>query len=222
MVLYGASGHCKVIIDILEANGVDIDYIVDDNPKLKELLGYPVKRNSGEYDAAIISIGACDLRKKVVDNITVRKYLKAIHPSAIISPRSIIGDGSVVMQGAIIQSSATIGKHCIINTGASVGHDVKLDDFVHVAPHATLAGGVTVGEGTWIGAGTVVKQGIHIGRWSMIGVGSVVVNDIPDGVVAFGNKCKPIKSINNDMINDIKRGEVIYSLPISYSYKFCA
>ena len=185
MVLYGASGHCKVIIDILEANGIGIDYIVDDNPEVIELLGYPVRRNSGEYDEAIISIGACDLRKKVVDNISVGKYLKAIHPSAIISPRSTIGDGSVVMQGAIIQSSATIGNHCIINTGASVGHDVKLDDFVHVAPHATLAGGVAVGEGSWIGAGTVVKQGIHIGRWCMIGVGSVVVDDIPDGVVAF-------------------------------------
>ena len=202
MVLYGASGHCKVIIDILEANGIDIDYIVDDNPCITELLGYPVQRNKGIYDEGIVSIGDCALRKKVVQNIEMGRYLTAIHPSAIISPRSIIGDGTVVMQGAIIQSSATLGKHCIVNTGASVGHDVKLDDFVHVAPHATLAGGVTVGEGTWIGAGTVVKQGIHIGKWSMIGVGSVVVDDIPDGVVAFGNKCKPIKLIHQDMLDE--------------------
>ena len=200
--LYGASGHCKVIIDILEANGIGIDFIVDDNPNITELLGFPVRRNTGIYGEGIVSIGDCALRKKVVQSIQMRHYLTAVHPSAVVSPRSVIGEGTVVMQGAIIQSCASIGKHCIVNTGATVGHDVKLDDFVHVAPHATLAGGVTVGEGTWIGAGTVVKQGIHIGRWCMIGVGSVVVDDIPDGVVAFGNKCKTIKQIHQEMLNE--------------------
>ena len=66
MILYGASGHAKVIIDILEANGQKIDFIVDDNPALTELLGYEVRRNTGEYDEAIISIGSCEIRKKVV------------------------------------------------------------------------------------------------------------------------------------------------------------
>ena len=109
MVLYGASGHCKVIIDILEANGVPIDFIVDDNPELTELLGIPVKRNTGSYDEGIISIGACDVRKKIVDSIVVGRYITAIHPSAIISPRAKIGEGCVVMQGAIIQSCAVVG-----------------------------------------------------------------------------------------------------------------
>ena len=67
--LYGASGHCKVIIDILEANGIGIDFIVDDNPNITELLGFPVRRNSGVYDEGIISIGDCALRKKVVESI---------------------------------------------------------------------------------------------------------------------------------------------------------
>ena len=115
-----------------------------------------------------------------------------------------------------------VGKHCIVNTGASVGHDAQLDDFVHVAPHATITGGVTIGEGTWIGAGTVVKQGIHIGRWCMIGAGSVVVDDIPDGVMAFGNKCKPMKLVNQDMIKMNEMGGVILSLSKSLTLKFCA
>lgn len=202
MILYGASGHAKVIIDILEANNIKLDYVVDDNESLDELLGYPVQRNSGRYDTAIISIGACEIRKKISENIQVGRYISAIHPSAIVSPRSSIGEGTVVMQGAIIQSCAVIGKHCIINTGASVGHDVLLENFVHIAPHATITGGVTIGEGTWVGAGTVVKQGVHVGKWCMIGAGSVVVDDIPDGVVAFGNKCKPIRLIHQDMLEN--------------------
>ena len=46
MILYGASGHAKVIIDTLEALGKRIDWIVDDDENRKELLGYEVKRNT--------------------------------------------------------------------------------------------------------------------------------------------------------------------------------
>ena len=197
MILYGASGHCKVVIDICEANGFPIDFIVDDNPLLAELLGYPVKRNTGVYDSAIVTIGSCQIRKRVVESISVQKYMTAIHPSAIVSPRSSIGMGCVVMQGAIVQSCAEIGNHCIINTGASVGHDARLADFVHIAPHATVTGGVVIGDCSWIGAGTVIKQGVKIGRNCMIGAGSVVVDDIPDNVVAFGNKCKIMRYMDN-------------------------
>ena len=225
MILYGASGHCKVIIDILEANGVPIDFIVDDNPQVLSLLGYEVRRNSGQYNEGIVAIGSCEIRKKIVSSIKVDKYQTAIHPSAIISPRAQIGEGSVVMQGAIIQSCAEIGKHCIVNTGASIGHDVKLSDFVHVAPHATITGGVEIGEGAWIGAGTVIKQGVHIGSWTMIGAGSVVVDDIPSGVVAFGNKCRVVKS--KDMINKndssiLCEGGVKRYNTITYNMGLCA
>lgn len=189
MILYGASGHSKVVVDILEALGLPIDFLVDDNPEIQELLGYEVRRNTGNYDNAIISIGQNWIRKKICEQIIVKQFMKAVHPTAIVSPRATIEEGTVVMQGAIIQSCASIGKHCIVNTGASVGHDVTIGDFVHVASHATITGGVAIDEGAWIGAGSVIRQGVHIGAWSMIGAGSVVVDDIPDGVVAFGNKC---------------------------------
>lgn len=193
MILYGASGHAKVIIDILEANGQKIDFIVDDNPALTELWGYEVRRNTGEYDEAIISIGSCEIRKKVVEGLKVGKYATSVHPSAVVSPRATIDEGTVVMQGAIVQSCATIGKHCIVNTGASVDHDCEIGDFVHVAPHATVLGGVKVGEGSWIGAGAVVKQYVTVGENCMIGAGAVVLHDVPDGATVVGVPGKQIK-----------------------------
>lgn len=186
MILYGASGHAKVIIDILEANGVKIDYIVDDNPAVTELLGYEVRRNTGNYDEAIISIGSCEIRKTVVENLKVNNYITLAHPSAVVSPHAIIDEGTVVMQGAIVQSCAKVGKHCILNTGASVDHDCEVGDFVHVAPHATVLGGVKIGEGSWIGAGAVVKQYITIGKNCVIGAGAVVLRDVPDGAIVVG------------------------------------
>lgn len=193
MILYGASGHAKVIIDILETNGQKIDFIVDDNPALTELLGYEVRRNTGEYDEAIISIGSCEIRKKVVESLQVNKYLTSVHPSAVVSPRATIDEGTVVMQGAIVQSCAKIGKHCIVNTGASVDHDCEIGDYVHVAPHTTLLGGVKVGEGSWIGAGAMVKQYITVGKNCMIGAGAVVLHDVPDGATVVGVPGREIK-----------------------------
>lgn len=186
MILYGASGHGKVIIDILEANNTPIDYIVDDNPQVNEVLGYEVRRNTGSYDEAIISIGSAEIRRNIVESIDVKKYPVAMHPTAVVSPRAKIGEGTVVMQGAIIQTCVEIGKHCIINTGASVDHECRIGDYVHIAPHATLSGDVEVGDGTWVGAGAVVKQCIRIGRNCMIGAGAIVVKDVPDGVTIIG------------------------------------
>lgn len=194
MYLYGASGHAKVIMDILKANCVKIEGLIDDNPDIIELLGYPVYHQRTDLSPMIVSIGNNAIRKHIVEKLPV-EFGQAIHPTAIVSHTAIIGEGTVVMQGVIVQACTRIGKHCIINTGASVDHECIVEDFVHISPHATLCGNVHVGEGSWVAAGTVVLPGVKIGKWSVIGAGSVVSKDIPDGVLAVGNRCKVIKKL---------------------------
>ncbi|WP_455585747.1 PglD-related sugar-binding protein, partial [Bacteroides sp.] len=146
MYLYGASGHAKVIIDILKAARTEISGLVDDDPDIHELLGYPVFHDKTDVSPVIVSIGINAIRKKVVERLT-GMFGKAVHPLAVVSETVTVGEGTVVMQGAIIQSDTKIGKHCIINTGASVDHECVVEDFVHISPHATLCGNVMVGEG---------------------------------------------------------------------------
>lgn len=196
MYLYGASGHSKVIIDLIKSQGKDIKGLVDDNESVTELLGYNVIHTLPENESFIISIGDNRIRKIVSEKLYNEKFETAIHSSAIVSEYSTIDEGSVIMQGAIIQASVCIGKHTIINTGASVDHDCKIGDYVHISPQATLCGNVTIGEGTWIGAGTVVTPGVSIGKWCIIGAGSVVTKNIPDNRLAVGNRCKIIKEIS--------------------------
>jgi sugar O-acyltransferase (sialic acid O-acetyltransferase NeuD family) len=201
MYLLGASGHAKVIIDSLKASGKKISGLFDDNPEVKELLGYnvfgpfdPIRLGDEEL---IISVGLNHIRKKIVENLPGNiRYGNAIHPSAIISEHASLGEGTVVMQGAVIQSCVSIGKHCIINTTASVDHDCLLEDYVHISPNATLCGAVSVGEGSQVGAGAVVIPGIKIGKWSLVAAGAVVMKDVPDNVLVLGNPARVVKRIN--------------------------
>lgn len=195
MYLYGASGHAKVIMDIVRASGGKVEALVDDNPDVKDLQGHPVLHEYKGLSPFIVSIGDNAIRKNVVEKLADAKFVKAIYPSTIVSPSAIIEEGTVVMQGAIIQADARIGKHSIINTGASIDHECIIGDYAHIAPHCTLCGNVQVGEGSWIGAGTVIIPGVKIGRWCVIGAGSVVTKDVPDRVLAMGNRCKIIKNI---------------------------
>lgn len=194
MYLYGASGHAKVIIDILKSRHIVIEGLYDDNPEIKSLLEYPVLAPDIVKGPLIISIGKNQIRYEIAQKWPV-EYGRAIHSSAIVSEYGLVGEGSVVMQGAIIQSEAQIGRHCIINTGTSIDHECRVGDYVHVSPHSTLCGRVEVAEGSWIGAGTIVLPGVKIGKWSVIGAGSVVSKNIPDHVLAVGNRCKVIKNI---------------------------
>ncbi len=195
MVLYGASGHAKVIIDILKATATNITKIIDDNPKFDEILGIPVERNSSNvmYDnSAIISIGDNSVRKRISEK-HLFNYQTVIHPSAVISEFSEIGEGTVVMANAVVNPCVTIGKHCIINTASVVEHDCKISDFVHISPNVSLAGNVEVGEGSHIGIGACIIQGIKIGKWVTIGAGAVIIRDIPDFTTVVGNPGRIIK-----------------------------
>ena len=197
MIVYGASGHGKVIIDILESTHEPHIEIWDDADK-EPIWEYEVKKplpaGSAFNDKVVISIGINATRKRVVDKLgTTVSYGTPIHASAIISRRAMVGEGTVVMAGATINPDAHIGRHCIINTNASIDHDCVLQDYVHISPNATLSGDVFVGEGTHIGSGASAIQGIKIGKWCSIGAGAVVIRDIPDYATAVGNPAKVIK-----------------------------
>ena len=186
MYLYGASGHGRVIKEILESLNQKVDGFIDDNPSVDEQLGLPVLHSAESVDEVIVSIGDNGMRKRVADRLRCKFAKGTVHPRAVVSQTVTIDAGSVVMAGAVINAGTVIGKHCVINTCASIDHECQIGDYVHIAPGAHLCGLIQVGEGTLIGAGASVIPCVKIGRWCTIGAGAAVVSDVPDGATVVG------------------------------------
>ena len=196
MYIYGASGHARVIIDLLESsNGAPISGLFDDNPAITCLLDYPVLGSPPEdfvFDRPLfLAIGDNALRKKLHQAYRGRaEFASLVHPSAIVSRRATLGPGSVVMEGALVKVNVRLGNHVIVNTAASVDHDCVLEDYVHIGPRSTLCGGIHVGEGALVGAGSTLLPGIRIGAWARVGAGSVVTRNLAGGATWIGTSEK--------------------------------
>jgi sugar O-acyltransferase (sialic acid O-acetyltransferase NeuD family) len=202
--VFGAGGHAKVVIDIIERRGIyDISFLADDDPDLwgSNIYGYPVRggkdgllglRESTGVTAGVVAIGSNNKRRSIAAWLAGNGFrlISAIHPSAQLARGVTVGAGTVIMAGAVVNSDAVIGENVIINTRASVDHDCIIGNCVHIAPGTTLCGTVIVGDGTFIGAGATILPNIAIGCNVVVGAGATVIEDVPNGVTVAGTPAK--------------------------------
>lgn len=193
VVIIGASGHGKVVADIIQKSGDTVVGFLDDNPDIDEkFVGFPVLGKTEKFVdykncKFVIAIGNASIREKIADKLDGIECYTAVHPSVQISDiETSIGEGTVVMANAVINSGARIGRHCIINSGAIVEHDNQIEDFVHISVGAKLAGTVHVGKRSWVGIGAVVSNNLSICEDCMIGAGAVVVRNIKESGTYVG------------------------------------
>lgn len=204
VLIIGAGGHAKVIIDIIRLNGDRAIGLLDDNSDLwgdtqsgVPVLGALDRYSSYNYDYLVLAMGSNALRHKLSTTIfhavPDEQWLTAIHPRAVIGSGVHIACGTVIMAGVIVNSDSMIGRHCILNTASTVDHDNLIRDYVHIAPGAHLGCGVCVNEGAFVGIGATVIPNILIDTWSIVGAGAVAIRDVESRQVVIGNPAKPIK-----------------------------
>jgi acetyltransferase EpsM len=199
LYIFGASGHGKVVAELVTSTHRNVESMIDDAPKSLTLGIIPIINSlsivSPKSDVAmIIAIGNNLVRKQMSLRFSNYNFFSSIHQMAFVSPSATVGLGTVVMVHAVVNSDTKIGKHVIVNTASIIEHDCDIADFVHISPKVTLLGNVSVGLGTHIGSGVIVIPGVKIGKWCTVGAGAVIINDIPDGATVIGNPGKIIKS----------------------------
>lgn len=186
VVILGASGHAKVIADIVKKNNDLLIGFLDDNLEIQNKIIFDSKKVLGTIEDVykysdcyfIIGIGNNKFRKMISNKYSKLKWYTAIHPNAVIANEVEIDEGTVIMAGTVINTGTKIGKHCIVNTSSSLDHDNILEDYVHISPGSHLAGTVIVGEETWICSGVTVVNNINIGKNNIIGAGATVIKSI--------------------------------------------
>lgn len=208
IVLLGGGGHCKSVIDAIRGlNEYNIVGILDVKQNIgKKVCGIEIidiDSNASKYIKAGVqyafisvgSVGNVSLRKKLNQIIIENNFIlpTIIDSSAVVSDEAIISKGVFVGKNAVINAGVSIGENCICNTGSIIEHDCDIQNYVHISPGATICGGVKVGANSHIGANSTIIQYKTIGRNVIIGAGSVVVKNVPDNIVGYGNPFKEVK-----------------------------
>lgn len=202
VILLGAGGHAKVVIEILRAAGETVAGLLDADSTPREVLSAPVIGDDGQlpqlyaagHRRAFVALGANGLRRRLAGDLQSLGFelVNAISPAAKVSPSARLGRGVAIMPGAVVNAQAQIGDCAIINSGAVVEHDCRVGAGAHIGPGAVLAGSCQVGEEALVGAGACVIPDRKIGAGAVIGAGASVTRDVSDGLRVGGTPARPL------------------------------
>ena len=215
LIVYGAGGLGREIAEVVRRinerhyiwNFLDF---ADDSPKngfvwkTFEILGdINFIRAFGKPLDVVIGIGSPKAKKTLYEKL---KELPHVHLPLIIDPAAEItnpagiGEGTVIFPLCFVSLNVALGRCVYLNTGAYVAHDSTVGDFSSIMPHVSISGNVIIGQETLIGAGASILQGKSVGARSIVGMGSVVIDDVPEERTVVGNPARPLPRKGPHMI----------------------
>jgi sugar O-acyltransferase (sialic acid O-acetyltransferase NeuD family) len=210
LVIVGAGGFGREVLEIFKdhnaiSNTWDILGFVDQNDNLhgKIVNGYPIlggldwlRKHNNDKLGCVCAIGICETRKRIIEELHEIgiKFYNAIHPTVVMSEFVELGYDVIICGGSILTVNIKIGDHVHINLGCTIGHDARIGSYCTLNPKVAINGNDHLGEGVYVGTGATFIQQVSVGSWTTIGAGAVVIENIPENVVAVGVPAKVIKT----------------------------
>ena len=200
LIAYGAGWPDVVrLVDAINRQNDAWDFagFIDDTPEKQgtQFMGLPILGTAAQLRMLDMSrywffnnvFSTTAARRMVSERMAAAgcRFATLTHPDVQTSCVTI-GPGTVVSQGAYLGANVSIGAHCAVRANAVVNHDTTLEDFVFVGAGAALGGFVTARSGAYLGAACAVRERIHIDRDSVVGMGAVVVKDVPADTCVAG------------------------------------
>ena len=179
---------------------------LDDDPALKgeridgvEVLGGSelVHAHSGaQVVVCVASPRGLFTRIRLVERLGLpdERYAVIVHPRAEVSQNSTIGPGSVLFAQTVLTASVRVGAHVAVMPQVVLTHDVVVEDYVTIASGVRLGGGTRLERGAYLGSGALIREYVTVGAWSLVGMGSVALRDVPPGEVWVGSPARRLRS----------------------------
>jgi sugar O-acyltransferase (sialic acid O-acetyltransferase NeuD family) len=194
LLILGVGVHALEMVEIVErvnrvaASWNLLGYLAaDESHPAEPQNGYPVlgtlEQLSRYADACLVPAFGWPVSQLVPRE----RLVSLIDPTCFVSRTATIGAGSVLYPGCFVGLNARIGDFVFCLSGCKINHDTVLEDRVTLASGVTLAGSIHVEADCYLGQACVVREELRISRGSMIGMGAVVVKDVPPNSVVVGN-----------------------------------
>ncbi len=206
MLIIGAGGHAKILIDIIQkSDEYSLKAVIGkENEEHNELMGYKIYKGDkylSEFkDAGITSIAIGiggytnnEKRKAIYCKLksTGFEIVNLIDPSSVVSASVKLGDGVVIFAGVIINPEVIIGNNVVIATGATIDHETIVEDHVLISAGVTVGAGDIIKEGALLALGSKIISRVTIGENALVASGAMVVNDIAKNTTVYGVPAKP-------------------------------
>ena len=157
-----------------------------------------IKRSGfSDFDHILPAIGTTEAKKSFTQRLLESGFTlpgPIVHRSVAIGHDNIFGEGTIIFANSSVTVNSVLGRQVNVNPHCTIAHDVIIEDYCNLSPGVNITGGVHLEEGVNIGTGAVVLPRVKIGKWSVIGAGAIVKNDIPEYSVAVGIPAKVIKT----------------------------
>jgi len=204
LLIFGTGGMARETADIASALGMESAFIARDAAERDSWTRSEqviLESEIGSQADASFAVGIGDgrTRQRIAERYKDLHFPALIHPFATfgIGQQELVSArrGVIVCAGVRFTCDIAVGDFCIFNLNSTVSHDCVIEDFVTLAPGATVAGNVHLGARSWVGAGSVVNQGapgkwLRIGDDTVIGSGAVVTGDCEAGRTYVGIPAK--------------------------------
>lgn len=207
VVIIGAGGHGKVVLDILRAADqhrikgfLDADATLNDSQvggiRVLGQVNLLPKLRQQKVRAAIVAIGDNRIRESYARLVLDAglELINAIHPAATVSPTAVLGKNIVICAGAIVCAEARLSDSVIANTNCVIDHECQIGPATHVCPGAILGGRVRIGGGVLVGMGAKILPCLSVGDGATVGAGATVIRDVPAGATVVGVPARVIRT----------------------------
>ena len=130
---------------------------------------------------------------------------------SVILPNAIIGENCNICAHALIENDVVIGSNVTIKSGVYVWDGITIEDNVFIGPCVTFTNDkmprskvyptqfskILIKQNASIGANSTLLPGVTIGKFAMVGAGSVVTRDVPDYALVVGNPARVVRFLEN-------------------------